>query len=50
MYDGLLNNLHNIMNDSDIKYILELIDDAIENKNWDTIEDVKESLAEFLDD
>ncbi len=38
------------MNDSDIKYIIEIINDAIENKDWGLIEDAKDSLNEFLDD
>jgi hypothetical protein len=37
------------MDQSDIKYILELINDAIITKDWDVIEDAKETLKEFLD-
>ena len=38
------------MDRSDIKYILDLLNDAIESKDWDTIEEVRETLKEFLDD
>ena len=37
------------MDQSDIKYILELINDAITTKDWDVIEEAKETLKEFLD-
>lgn len=37
------------MDQSDIKYILELINDAITNKDWDMIDEAKETLKEFLD-
>jgi len=37
------------MDQTDIKYILELINDAIINKDWDEIEEAKETLKEFLD-
>lgn len=37
------------MDQTDIQYILELLNDAILEKDWDKIEDVRESLREFLD-
>lgn len=37
------------MDQSDIKYILDLINDAISEKDWDIVEDAKETLKEFLD-
>lgn len=37
------------MDQSDIKYILELLNDGVTEKNWDTIEEAKETLKEFLD-
>jgi hypothetical protein len=37
------------LNQDDIKYILELLDDAITNKDWELAEDVKENLKEFID-
>lgn len=37
------------MDQSDIQYILELISDAIANKDWDAVEEAKEILKEFLD-
>ena len=37
------------MDQSDIKYIIELINDALINKDWDVVEEVKETLKEFLD-
>jgi hypothetical protein len=38
------------MNQSDIKYILQLLDDGMTSRNWDAIDDATESLREFLDD
>ena len=38
------------MDQSDIKYILELLNDAVLEKDWDKIEDARETLKEFLDD
>ena len=37
------------MDQSDIKYILELLSDAIVNKDWEQVEEAKETLNEFLD-
>jgi len=37
------------MDQSDIKYILELLNDAISEKDWDKIEEVREVVKEFLD-
>lgn len=37
------------MDQSDIQYILELLNDAITAKDWDIVEDAKETLKEFLD-
>ena len=37
------------MDQSDIKYIIELLNDAISDKDWDKIEEVRETLKEFLD-
>lgn len=37
------------MDQSDITYILELLNDAITNRDWDIIIEAKETLAEFLD-
>lgn len=37
------------MDQSDIKYILDLINDAVTEKDWDIIEEAKETLKEFLD-
>ena len=37
------------MDQTDIKYMLELINDAILTKDWDVIEEAKETLKEFLD-
>ena len=38
------------MDQSDVKYILELLNDAVTNKDWDQVYDAKEVLIEFLDD
>ncbi len=37
------------MDQSDIKYILELLSDAITSKDWDGVEEAKETLKEFID-
>ncbi len=37
------------MDQSDIKYILELLNDATTAKDWDIIEEASETLKEFLD-
>lgn len=37
------------MDQSDIEYILELLNDAIVNRDWDTVIEAKETLKEFLD-
>lgn len=37
------------MDQSDIEYILELLNDAIINQDWDTVIEAKEILKEFLD-
>ncbi len=37
------------MDQSDIFYIIELLTDAITNKDWDAIDEAKEVLKEFLD-
>ncbi len=38
-----------IMDQSDIEYIVELLNDAIIEKDWDKVEEVHETLKEFLD-
>lgn len=38
------------MDQSDIKYVMEIITDAKTNKDWDIIDDAIETLKEFLDD
>lgn len=37
------------MDQSDILYILELLNDGLIDKDWDKIEEAKETLKEFLD-
>lgn len=39
----------NTMDQSDIQYTLELITDAISDKDWDKVYEVREALTEFLD-
>lgn len=46
---GLRKKDHYLMDQSDIKYILELLGDAITEKNWETVDDARETLREFLD-
>jgi hypothetical protein len=38
-----------IMDQSDIKYIIEVITEGIVNEDWDSIEEAKEILKEFID-
>lgn len=38
------------MDQSDIKYILDLLNDAITSHDWDQVEEARETLKEFLDD
>ncbi len=37
------------MDQFDIKYILELLRDATIEKDWDKIEEARDTLKEFLD-
>ena len=37
------------MDQSDIQYVLELLTDAISDKDWDLVEEASETLKEFLD-
>ena len=37
------------MDQSDIQYTLELLNDAVTSKDWDLVEEVRETLKEFLD-
>jgi len=37
------------MDQNDIQYIIELISDAITNKDWDIVEEARDTLKEFLD-
>lgn len=37
------------MDQSDIQYILELLNDATTEKDWDKVEEAKETMKEFLD-
>lgn len=37
------------MDQSDIEYTLELLNDAISDKDWDKVDEVRETLKEFLD-
>ena len=38
-----------IMDQTDIQYTLELLNDSIADKDWDKVEEVREALKEFLD-
>jgi len=38
------------MDQSDIKYIMEILTDAISSEDWDQVIEANETLAEFLDD
>lgn len=49
MYASTKQNIRIIMDQSDIKYIIELLVDAIFNEDWDTVEEAKDTLKEFLD-
>ena len=37
------------MDQSDIQYILELLNDSILERDWDKVEEAREILIEFLD-
>lgn len=37
------------MDQSDIQYTLELLNDSILDKDWDKVEEAREALKEFLD-
>jgi hypothetical protein len=50
MYGRLVNRKSDQnMDQSDIKYVLELVNDAITSKDWDIVEEARETLKEFLD-
>ena len=38
------------MDKTDILYIMELLNDAVLDKDWDKIDEALETLKEFLDD
>lgn len=42
-------NTSNFMDQSDIQYVIEILNDAITEKDWETVEDARETLKEFLD-
>ena len=37
------------MNQTDIEYIIEILNDAIAERDWDKVEESREVLKEFLD-
>ena len=37
------------MDQSDIIYVIEILKDAIYEKDWDKVEEANETLKEFLD-
>lgn len=50
MYGSVKHKIKEILMDqSDIEYILELLNDAITTQDWDIITEAKETLKEFLD-
>jgi hypothetical protein len=38
------------MDQSDINYIIELLTEAVDTKEWDTVDEAISCLKEFLDD
>lgn len=38
------------MDQSDIKYIIEVLNNAKSDEDWDAVEEAVETLKEFLDD
>jgi hypothetical protein len=38
------------MDQSDIKYIIEVLSDAKTSQDWDLVDDAVETLKEFLDE
>lgn len=50
MYGSVKNKIRlHYMDQSDIKYILELLNDAIQSKDWDIVEEAVETVKEFID-
>ena len=48
---GLLHRLtSNSMDQSDIKYVLEILTDSKINNDWDAVDEAIETLREFLDE
>ena len=37
------------MDQSDIQYGMEMLNDALNEKDWDKVEEAREALKEFLD-
>lgn len=37
------------LDQSDIEYTLELLNDALTEKDWDKVDEARETLKEFLD-
>lgn len=44
------NSLEKIMHSDDIEYTIELLEDAISNKDWDLIEEAVQYLTDFKKD
>ena len=49
MYVAVSQKINISMDQNDIQYIVELLNDGIAMKDWDSIEEVRETLKEFLD-
>ena len=49
MYASVSHKKTSTMDQSDITYTLELLNDAITEKDWDKVEEARETLKEFLD-
>lgn len=45
-----MQHVKNNMDKSDLTYIVELLTEAMQDENWDTILEAKEFLLEYLSD
>ena len=41
---------HAPMDNTDVSYVVELLEDAIRNREWDSVYEALEFLKEYLDD
>ena len=49
VWSVILIKIKNTMDQSDIQYIVEILNDSITENDWDKVEEARETLKEFLD-